>query len=278
MTIAADIVPFALQGSAGALAGWECAPPPGAEIRGAAVLAPGFTGSKEDFEALLPLLAESGFRCVAFDQRGQYQSEGPGDPDGYTIDHFTGDLLDVAAQVGRGEPVHLLGHSFGGYVARSAVVARHRAFRSLTLLASGPSVPDETRLPGMNSIAELVESGGQEALWQQMGPMLAGAGVPEAKMDFLHRRILATKKANLIGIVRTLGAYSVTPATVRAAGVPILVAYGTNDMWAPQVFERFTAELGARCAVYEGVGHLPNEEQPQRVRDDLVAFWTGVDE
>ena len=276
-TPTAEIVPFALRGAAGALAGWECAPPPGTTIRGAAVLVPGFTGSKEDFEALLPLVARAGFRCVAYDQRGQYQSAGPDDPCGYTLDDFSGDLLDVADQVGIGSPVHLLGHSFGGYVARAAVTARPGAFRSLTLLASGPG-PEGPGPSPMLAMAETIESGGHEAIWRMMGPVLTDAGLPEAKIEFLRHRVLATEKANMVGIMRAMGTFAVPPAAVRAAGLPILVAYGdTNDVWAPEVHERFAAELGARTAIYRGAGHLPNEERPQELRDDLIAFWQDVD-
>ena len=67
-------------------------------------------------------------------------------------------------------------------------------------------------------------------------------------------------------------------AALRATGLPILIAYGNSgDLWPPSVHERYAEELGARTAVYDGVGHLPNEERPARVCADLVAFWTGID-
>ncbi|MFI5776239.1 alpha/beta fold hydrolase [Nocardia sp. NPDC051570] len=270
------IVPMSLRGGAGALAGWECAPPPGVATRGTAVLVPGFTGSKEDFAGLLPILADAGFRCVAYDQRGQFESEGSEDRDDYTIETFSADLIGVVESLGA--PVHLVGHSFGGYVARTAVVARPDLFSTFTLLASGPSSLQDIAFPPPAQVEQLIEAGGQDVVWQ----MLAGAGATEvldqAKREFLHRRIFATRKANLVGIVRTMQTRPPAPAVVRAAGVPILVGYGdTGDLWAPEVHERFAAELGARVAVYRGVGHLPNEERPDQVRDDLVVFWTDGD-
>ncbi len=270
------IVPISLRGGAGALAGWECAPPPGIEVRGTAVLVPGFTGSKEDFQALLPTLAQTGFRCVAYDQRGQFESEGPDDPDGYAITDFTADLLGVVESLGA--PVHLLGHSFGGYVARNAVVTRPDSFRSLTLLASGPSSLEDIAFPPPAQVEQLIEAGGQDVVWQMLAQAGAAELLDDAKKAFLHRRIFATKKANLVGIVRTMGTRPVAAEIIRGTGVPILVGYGdSGDLWAPQVHERFAAELGARVAVYPGVGHLPNEERPQEVCADLVAFWNDVD-
>ena len=51
--------------------------PPAGRRRGTALLVPGYTGSKEDFIALLAPLAAAGFRAVAVDQRGQYETGGP---------------------------------------------------------------------------------------------------------------------------------------------------------------------------------------------------------
>lgn len=272
----ADIISRTLHGAAGPLAAWECTPPTGAP-RGTAVLVPGFTGSKEDFAAMPAPLAAAGFRCVTYDQRGQWQSAGPDDPDEYSIDDFAGDLLEVVAQVSGDAPVHLVGHSFGGYVARRAVLRDPGRFHSLTLLASGPSSVRDIDFPPPRLVEEMVEAGGQQAIWDQMSGAMAGvAAISPAKYDFLHRRIMATKKANIVGILRTMQTPADDAAALRASGVPMLVAYGdTGDLWTPQVHERFAAELGARTVVYPGVGHLPNEERPQQVCADLVEFWSA---
>ncbi|MEU8900531.1 alpha/beta hydrolase [Nocardia sp. NPDC048505] len=274
-----DIVPSTVDGGYGTLAVWEAVPPPGVPLRGTALLVPGFTGSKEDFEALLPLLAAAGYRAVAYDQRGQWQSDGPEDVAGYTMDDFSGDLLKVLDQVAGDEPVHLVGHSFGGYVGRVAVVARPERFRSFTLLASGPSSVQEINFPPPSLVAQAVEAGGQELIWQQMSTAMFASGLTPApeRLEFLHQRILATKKANILGILRAMEVPPLSdPAQLRAAGVPLLVAYGdTGDLWAPDVHERFAEQLGARRAVYPGVGHLPNEDVPQRVCADLVDFWAA---
>lgn len=272
----AKIVAVNLVGGAGVLAGWQAMPPEGVAVRGTAVLVPGFTGSKEDFEAMLTLLAEAGFRCVAYDQRGQWQSDGPDDPACYGLLDFADDLIRVVDQIADREPVHLMGHSFGGYVSRAAVRADPLRFRSLTLLASGPSSVRDIDFPPPRVVAQFVEAGGQQAIWEQMSAaMSALTEVPPARREFLHRRIMATKKANLIGILRTMEIPVDDAPALRAGDVPILVAYGdTGDLWAPRVHEDFAAALGARTAVYPGVGHLPNEERPDEVCADLVRFWT----
>ena len=85
------------------------------------LLIPGWTGSKEDFTPLLPLLAAAGYDATAYDQRGQFESPGGADAD-YTLDGFAADALAVASACSD-EPPHLLGHSFGGLVAQQAVLA-----------------------------------------------------------------------------------------------------------------------------------------------------------
>ncbi|MFI6773021.1 alpha/beta fold hydrolase [Nocardia sp. NPDC050412] len=268
---------FTLHGGAGTLAAWESVPPHDVEMRGTVLLVPGFAGSKEDFEAMLPILSAAGFRCVAYDQRGQWRSDGPDDVSEYTMAGFVDDLIVVADQISNDTPIHLVGQGFGGYVARAALAAHPDRFRSLTLLASGPSSASGINFAPPQLVARLIESGGQQALWEQMSRAVA-ALVPPAELEFLRNRIFTTKKANLVGIMRVMEGPADCTAALRATGLPILVAYGNSgDLWPPSVHERYAEELGARTAVYDGVGHLPNEERSARVCADLVAFWTDID-
>ena len=57
-----------------------------------ALLVAGFTGSKEDFIAVLEPLADAGYHVVAYDQRGQYETPGPAGPEGWTSTASRADL------------------------------------------------------------------------------------------------------------------------------------------------------------------------------------------
>src|SRR3954447_12278006 len=129
----ADRVSF--PGRAGELAALDTGPADGATV----LLVAGYTGSKEDFAPLLRPLCSAGYRAVALDQRGQYESPGPDDPAAYTVAELAADVLAVGRvlRVETSGPLHLLGHSFGGLVGRAAVLAEPGLFTSLTLLGSG---------------------------------------------------------------------------------------------------------------------------------------------
>lgn len=103
---------------------------PDGPVRGSALLVPGFTGSKEDFIALLEPLAAAGYRVTAVDQRGQYETGGPDDPAAYAVEALGADVRALTEAVAAdGGPPHLLGHSFGGQVVREAVLAAPRTAR-----------------------------------------------------------------------------------------------------------------------------------------------------
>src|SRR5690349_5293226 len=73
----------------------------GVEPKGVALLLPGFTGSKEDFNPLHVPLAERGYRTVAVDGRGQYESDGPEhDEAAYAQEELARDLLAQAEALG----------------------------------------------------------------------------------------------------------------------------------------------------------------------------------
>src|SRR5436305_957484 len=139
--------------------------------RAPAVLVPGFTGSKEDFLPTLGPLAQGGWKVVAYDQRGQYETGGPTDPGAYTVPALADDLIAVVDDLGT--PVHLVGHSFGGIVARAAVINRPDAFRSLTLLGSCPARIGGPRRTWLELMAPVVAEGGVPHLWAALGAVQA---------------------------------------------------------------------------------------------------------
>ena len=121
----------------GAFAALEAVPASGVCEREAALLVPGYTGSKEDFLAILDLLADGSRQVVAIDMRGQFETAGPDDPGGYAAAALGADIAAVMHATGAR---HLVGHSYGGLAGREAVLGPDGAeIASFTLMSSGPA-------------------------------------------------------------------------------------------------------------------------------------------
>ena len=241
------------------------------------VLVPGYTGSKEDFRLLLAPLAEAGHPVVALDQRGQYQSPGPDDLGAYAVQVLAQDLLAVIELVGG--PVHVVGHSFGGLVARAAVLAEPSAFASLVLMGSGPAGLPGKRMDLVALMRPLLEQG-MPALVEVMDAMNATdprwLALDEDFRSFLRERMLATSARSLLGMADALVDEPDRVEALRNTGVPVLVLYGADDdAWAPAVQAAMATRLGAEQVVIAGAMHSPAIEQAATTAAALLAFYAG---
>ncbi|HEX2072999.1 MAG TPA: alpha/beta fold hydrolase [Geodermatophilus sp.] len=275
-----DAAHRAFPGGAGPLSALDTG---GDGAHGAVLLVAGYTGSKEDFAPLLAPLARAGYRVVALDQRGQYESPGPDDPAAYSVAELAADVVAVARILGAetGRPVHLLGHSFGGLVSRAAVLAEPTAFVSLTLLGSGPSRLVGPRAVLLEHLAPLLDSGGVplvHATLEQLAMTDPRAqAVPAPTRAFLSRRFLRSSAAGLRGMADAMTTEPDRVAELAATGVPVLVAHGiADDAWLPAVQADMARRLGARYEVIPGSIHSPAIENPVRTLEVLTGFWTAV--
>ncbi|MGY1844178.1 alpha/beta fold hydrolase [Modestobacter sp. SYSU DS0875] len=277
-----DARPVTFRGGSGPIAGLDT----GADrdARATVLLVAGYTGSKEDFAPLLTPLADAGLRAVAIDQRGQYESPGPDDPAAYTVAELATDVVAVARQLqegelqeGRGRPVHLLGHSFGGIVARAAVLADPARFASLTLLGSGPAALTGPRAELLDHLSPLLDAGGVQLVSDTLEQLAMtdprAQAVPAPTREFLTRRFLANSAAGLRGMADAMLGEPDRVAELAATGVPVLVAHGiADDAWRPALQAEMAARLGARHEVIPQAVHSPAIENPARTLAVLLDF------
>jgi len=254
----------------------------GAPGRAPVVLVPGFTGSKEDFIALLAPVASAGHRVVAIDLRGQYESPWAGDGGSsaaYDVKELAEDVLEVAR--GLGGPVHLLGHSFGGLVARTAALADPAAIRSLTILSSGPAAVPHPAASNLELISRVLPVMDMESIWTAKRQIEAQTEVtphPPEVEDFMHRRFVANDPACLLRMAEQLLTADDRVDEVAGLGLPTLVAWGPlDDAWPPAEQQSMAERLGARTAVIDGAGHSPAADDPERTAAALLEFWAEVD-
>ena len=275
MTMGLTLVPLPTHRAtlaAGELAYHEVAPP---EPRATAVFVPGYTGSKEDFGLIAAPVAQGGVRYVAIDQRGQFESVGPDDPAAYTIEALAIELVEFAETLGAG-PVHVVGHSFGGLVARAAAIKAPAAFASLVLMDTGPAALSGPRVDGMRALEPILEQYGAGALFDAI--LGRPPGTPDDDLTaFLRKRFLASS----ITALRTMGEeITLEPDRVdelRATGVRVAVLTGEHDdAWPPAVQREMAERLGAPFLLVPGAVHSPAAERPAETARLLLDFWLGA--
>ncbi|RPE40916.1 pimeloyl-ACP methyl ester carboxylesterase [Streptomyces sp. Ag109_O5-1] len=260
----------------------------GAEPKGTALLLPGFTGSKEDFSPLLTALGARGYRTVAVDGRGQFESDGPADDESaYAQEELARDVLAQAAAVGDGRPVQLLGHSLGGQIARAAVLLDHAPFRSLTLMASGPAQISASQQQRVKLLRDALAVMSMAEVWDAMQAMEAPEELDEGLVDGLdgepedgadlRRRWLGNKPAQLIATGRQLCTEPDRVAELAAVPLPFHVLSGArDDTWPVPLLDDMALRLGAHRTVIAGAEHSPNTERPAPTAEAIAAFWDGT--
>jgi pimeloyl-ACP methyl ester carboxylesterase len=258
-------------------------PAAGGDEPGTALLVPGYTGSKEDFIAVLGELAAAGRRVVAVDMRGQYQTPGPDAPGAYHPGELGKDVAALARATGA---VHLLGHSFGGHVAREAVLGGSCTPRSLTLMSSGPAALPGARAAELRLMLDLLDdapphelNGKIAEIWHGvLEPQAVASGVPEQIIAFLRERMLATNPTGLAAMAAHLLAAPDRTGDLAAGKVPTLVLYGEDDnAWPTAQQEEMAVRLNARPVRIAGAAHSPAVEAPTATADALTSFWNAAE-
>jgi pimeloyl-ACP methyl ester carboxylesterase len=268
----------------GTFAALEAVPETGACELGTALLVPGYTGSKEDFLSVLGELADGGRRVLAIDQRGQYQTPGPDDPAAYDLPELG---KDVAAIVMATEAVHLLGHSFGGLVAREALLTAEAPVESLTLMSSGPGALPGARAAELRSFLDAVGATADPdqlraivaAIWHQSRkPQAIAVGVAPHIVEFLQDRMLGNSATGLAAMARQLLTAPDLTEDLAKLGLPVFVLYGeADDAWPADAQEDMAVLLAARRECIPGAAHSPAVEAPATTAHALTDFWNGTE-
>jgi non-heme chloroperoxidase len=223
------------------------------------------------------------FRLVAYDLRGHGMSEAPLEPQHYTDDRLWAD--DVAAiidELGLDRPV-LVGWSYGAFV-----------------------ICDYIRAHGQDRLAAINFVEGAVKLGETAFGTLIGAGFLDhfagATANDLPTNIWAMRSFVKTCVVKPLAADEieaavcwniVVPAQIRAnlaareindddvlrgLEVPLLVTQSRADtVVLPAMAEHVLATCPtAEASWYEGVGHVPHLEEPERFNRELAALMRRV--
>ena len=284
----------------GAFAVLEAVPMSRVCEREGALLVPGYTGSKEDFLAILDLLADGRRQVFAVDMRGQFETPGSDDPGSYSAAALGADIAAIMHVTGA---KHLVGHSYGGLVGREAVLAGAGSgakIASFTLMSSGPAALTGPRAKELRAMLATLGAGDGQAgegqgegtpdpavlragiseLWRAyLEPQAIAAGVPGHIVAFLSRRMLSNDPYGLVMMARhMLTAPDRTAELARLDQIPMLVIYGENDnSWSPAAQENMARRLAACRLCIPAAVHSPAVEAPATTSGALTKFWDAAE-
>ena len=236
------------------------------------VLAPGVSGSKEDFVLVAPLLAAAGYYVQSYDLAGQYQSGTAGPPPGqrYTYELFRDDMVALLEE---GGPAHLLGYSFAGTVAQQVTVERPDLVRSLTLLAVPPEPGNGFRgVRGLGPFSWMA-TGKVGAALMTWGIVTNKNHVPPKRLEFVRARFELTSRRSMEDIIVLMKHAPDLRARLAAVDIPKLVAVGSHDLWPTTLHTDLAHRIGAELVVYQ-TGHSPCETTPNALARDMTALFS----
>jgi pimeloyl-ACP methyl ester carboxylesterase len=241
------------------------------------VMVSGFMGGKEDFSGMLPLLSRAGYDAWAYDHPGQYggafgavPDDGPGR---YMTQSLADQLHEFIRAVGAGEPVHVVGHCFGGFIARAAALAAPGLTRSLTLLSCGPSMRGRQQRKMVAGIDYVLSNGGAMFLWPLLKRVLADDD--QVTRDLCHAKLATVNPHYLTGVAQSMKDEADRSGDVAAAGIRSLVMHGSRErrLWRPPAYADMARDLQADLVVIDKAGHNVHRDQPELTASRLTAFW-----
>ena len=235
------------------------------------VLVHGFTGSKEDFDLIGPILADMGYRVLTFDNRGQHESAHSKREDAYQVQSLAQDVFDIAHHYGFEKP-HLLGHSFGGLVAQQVLAESADFWASLTIFCSGPHwIPDK---PDLEGTIKIMKSMSMQDSWDRFKEETDKL-LP--RYELYKKRWTSSDPRSTHDMALHLQSAQSLIEKIVATKVPVHVIYGENDdAWPLEMQDQMAKDLGAPLTIIRAAGHCPNEDQPKDTARVLASFWKSL--
>ena len=237
-------------------------------------------------------LSDHGFRVVAFDQLGTGASDRPTDPSLWTIGRYVAETEAVRQGLGLGR-VHLLGHSWGGWLGIDYALAHPEALKTVILADTSADMPHL-----VEELERLRAALGPETVAMMQSHEAEGTiDHPEylAAITILdHRHVcrlaewpapvkrsvegwnkapyVAMQGPNEFLFTGNLKDWNRVPDLHRIA-VPVLITVGQHDELTPACALRMKLYLpDAELAVFPNSSHMPFYEEPEAYYPILLRF------
>ncbi|SPL89311.1 alpha/beta hydrolase fold [[Actinomadura] parvosata subsp. kistnae] len=236
------------------------------------------------WEPVLDRLAAAGLRPVAVDLPGLGRSEGELTPQTATVPALAAWVGRFAAAIGVDEPLAVAGHDIGGAVAQHLLAGGVAKVRGLALVNSVTydswPVPAVARYRDPEVVAATTVD---ELLAGRRTAVTTALGRPATEeelagyLDPWRDPRVCRSWMRLAGAADSRYTLDLVPA-LRADHTPKLLVWGEDDPFQQVHYaERFAAEMPAtRLVRIPSAGHIPMENDPERVAGALAAFFLGL--
>jgi pimeloyl-ACP methyl ester carboxylesterase len=236
----------------------------------AVLLHPGPTDSWRSYEPVLDRLPR-GIRAIALSPRGHGDSDKP--DGGYAVGDFARDVVEVLDALGIGRAV-LVGHSGSCFVARRVALDHPERVAGLVLEASPTCLGTEAALH------EFVGSVVMK-LDDPIDPDFARSFVSDTSSEHVAPETIDVLVADVVKVPARVWRETFSKlleyddrAELTGIAAPTLLTWGDRDALVTREMQEALVNRipNAELVVYEGAGHTPRWEAPQRFADDVAAF------
>jgi len=223
---------------------------------------------------------EGRYRVIAYDHRGQGQSEGPDSGTGTARDmeSLTEDAAALIQELGAA-PCHFAGLSMGGFIGMRLALRRPTLLRSLTLMNTGP---DREPWPGRlryRFLAGLVWIVGVKpftgtAMKELFGETTRRNPAQRPMLEQWRQKLRRHPRGIAAAVTGVMQRREVTPDELRSITCPTLIIAGEDDTAQPPFLSERLASFinGSRLVRIPGTGHSSSLEAPDKVTQALRVF------
>lgn len=216
------------------------------------------------------------YRCIAFDFRGQGQSQIT--KSGYDMESLTEDTLGLLAALGI-EKCHFVGLSMGGFVAQRIAIKQPELLLSLTLLETSADPEDPKNVPQYRKLIKAIRWLGIKRVSNKVMPIMFGNSFLADKLRKSDRKewltmLQGNRKGGVVkatmGVIERSGTYE----QLGIITTPTLIIVGDEDAATPYAkSERMHFAIkGSKLAVIKGAGHTATVEEPEQVNRVMSQF------
>ena len=240
----------------------------------------GLLWSTRMFDAQVAML-RSRYRCIAWDHRGQGQSDVP-NVRSISIEDCYDDAVALIERLGVA-PVHIVGLSMGGFVAMRLAARRPDLVRSCVLLETSAEAEPAENVPRYRTLNRVAKWFGLRVVANKVMPIMFGTTFLTDPARAVERKVWRERLArNRRDIWRAAnGVIEREPGLSELGHItaPTMIMVGDEDVaTVPLKAERIHAAIrGSTLARIPHAGHSSSIEQPGHVTAAIDAWVTRFD-